>query len=314
MARWDCLQIFYLLFTAFFTLISLHIVHDIPRCPKNHRKIYCIHFEQEDFVQSTTRFNDVELRIRANLVVNKHRARPQNSKSAGGGNTYIDSSWRQPHLMIELITRNNGESSSTTTTSSKSGTNGVKGYKMTSYFDKLLNGWAVIRVSDVKENWVRHEKMTKMKKIDVKLRIQCHYCYFQEEMSLDYLPFIYVNIVKKNIPKVIPNCDPKTHGCCLEELWLDFSDKDWIYPNRYNIGRCTGQCGNIGFTRESIASKSIKELEHRFILKILSDQNKSRKLCCIPQKFGPMTLLYRNKKNFAYAIKKKTVITQCGCA
>ena len=269
-------------------------------------------------MESTTRFDDLELRIRANLAVNKNRAQPQNSRSGrGGGNSFVGSSWRQPYLTIELITtKNNGEktSSSSTITKKKSDTDDdITSKKMTSYFNELIDGYAVIPIEDTM-NWIRHEKDGK--KIDVQLRIQCYYCFFEEEMTLEHLPFIYVNIVKKKIPKVIPNCDPMKHGCCLEELWLDFSDDDWIgYPKRYNIGRCTGQCGNIGFTRDTIASKSMKKVEHRFLLTILSEQKKSnKKLCCSPKKFGPMALLYRNKKNFEMTILQDAVITECQCA
>lgn len=239
--------------------------------------------------------------MHVNLAVRRYWTQQQNSKS--GKNEFIGSSWRQPHLTIERITKTNDTDIGTSKL-------------MKLYFNRLSNGWAVLRLDDVKEDWIRHEKATTMKKIDVKLRIRCHYCYFSKKMTLKHLPLVFVSIVKKVIPKVIPNCDPLKNGCCLGELWLDFSNKDWIgLPERYNIGRCIGKCQNIGFTRDSIDSKSMTEVAHHFLLKILSEQKKSnKKLCCSPQKFEPMALLYRNKKNFEMTTIQNAVITECGCA
>ena len=256
----------------------------------------------------TTRFEDLQLRIPSTIAAINKRLK---QKIDGREN------WRRPRLTIELIYFGEGRKSSPN--KKHDNVDVTERYstskKMTSYFNQLEDGWSVIRFQDAEKKWVRKTKTGKLKKIDFTLRIHCHYCHFEETKLLPNLPYISMNVVTKPVYKVIQNCHPEIHGCCLEDLWLDFSDKDYIgYPKRYNIGRCIGKCDTIGLNRDTIESKSLKVASHLFLLNVLSKTKDSKKkLCCAPKRYEPMGVLYRNRDNFQLMMIQKVVVTECGC-
>ena len=178
--------------------------------------------------------------------------------------------------------------------------------------------WISLRVEEQMKNWIESRK--NLNKIQ-SFRISCQDCKHHRGFKVSnkprYRPFLLIKTSErkhKHIRKrrsFSVDCIPGYDKCCRQSLYVTFKEIGWhdwiIEPAGFEVNVCKGRCSGtaIYFAKR-----------HGFVKKELMRKKKNTFLsvCCVPTKFGMLTLLHFDEDGFIFKTTlENMVVKECGC-
>ena len=159
-----------------------------------------------------------------------------------------------------------------------------------------------------------------LKKI-LSFKISCEDCMhssdFQVSTKPRYRPFLLLKTSERQNKHVRKRrsfsveCIPGYDKCCRQSLYVTFKEIGWhdwiIEPSGFEVNVCKGRCsGGAIYVAKS----------HGFVKKELmrNKKNKFLSVCCVPTKFGRLTLLHFDEDGFIFKTTLEgMVVKECGC-
>eukprot|EP00794_Sanderia_malayensis_P008048 gene8048-8911_t len=181
-------------------------------------------------------------------------------------------------------------------------------------------GWIEFDVKQLIEKWV--VSSTEHQTEALSFKITCEDCRPPSEFLVStkprYRPFLLIDISdmkKSNTRKRRSNsvdCIPGYDKCCRQSLYVSFKEIGWhdwiIEPAGFDVNFCEGRC-----TGSSVMGAKT----HGFVKKELMSRKMKKELlsvCCVPTKFGMLTLLHFDADGFVFKrTLKNMVVKECGC-
>ncbi len=173
------------------------------------------------------------------------------------------------------------------------------------------NQWFKIHIVEVVADWKkRHGRSANTHSLEV----VCSHC----ESTLNicrnsrYRPFIVLKLTERKRRRkrrsYAMNCAPGYEKCCRRKLYINFKDINWqdwiIEPSGVEMNHCEGRCTGPGV----ISAKS-----HAFVKQKLT-RHKFLKVCCVPIKFSPLTLLHFDETGLIHkTVLRDMIVEECGC-
>ena len=140
--------------------------------------------------------------------------------------------------------------------------------------------------------------------MDLFLSLKCHGCIVAR--GGDKRPFIVINVESevKRRPRRAIECHPKMRQCCRESLYVNFTEihwNDWIVePKGYDANYCRGTCHGLSVPIYGYVT-------------VIQRVKPSKKICCSPKSFTPLTILYRDDNIYKKVLPGMSV-EECGCS
>ena len=152
-------------------------------------------------------------------------------------------------------------------------------------------------------------------------RISCEDCVHSGNFKVSnkprYRPFLLLKTSERRHKHVRKrrsfsvDCIPGYDKCCRQSLYVTFKEIGWhdwiIEPTGFEVNACKGRCSGGGI----YVAKG-----HGFVKKELMRKKKNNFLsvCCVPTKFGRLTLLHFDEDGLIFKTTlKNMVVKECGC-
>lgn len=141
--------------------------------------------------------------------------------------------------------------------------------------------------------------------MDLFLSLKCHGCIVAR--GGDKRPFIVINVQSevKRRPRRAIECHPKMKQCCRESLYVNFTEihwNDWIVePKGYDANYCRGSCHGLSVPIYGYVT-------------VIQRVKPSKKICCSPKSFTPLTILYQDDNNIYKKALSGMSVEECGCS
>ena len=152
-------------------------------------------------------------------------------------------------------------------------------------------------------------------------RITCEDCKSPSELQVSarprYRPFLLIRTSerkrehKRTKRSYSVECIPGYDKCCRQSLYVSFKEIGWhdwiIEPVGFDVNFCEGRCSG----ETVMVAKS-----HGFVKKELMrfKKNNFLSVCCVPTKFGSLTLLHFDEDGFIFKTTlEHMVVRECGC-
>ncbi len=180
-------------------------------------------------------------------------------------------------------------------------------------------GWIAFDVKHKIERWV--DGSGHLAKA-LNFKITCEDCLLSSKFQVNnkprYRPFLLIETSERkpmNARKrrsLSVDCIPGYDKCCRQSLYVSFKEIGWhdwiIEPAGFDVNFCEGRCTGSSV----LAAKS-----HGFVKKELMSRLKKNNVlsvCCVPTKFGVLTLLHFDEDGFIFKTTLKNMVVQeCGC-
>lgn len=190
-----------------------------------------------------------------------------------------------------------------------------------------------IRDTSLKDGWLKFDLTTTVQRWIQKpntsahmLEISCKTCAMDKDkvpVSSDpgERPFIVINFNhegdKKRNRRGI-NCEENTKTCCMESLYVNFTEiqwNDWIFqPEGYFANYCKGSCnGEITLSTDKHATVIQRYIEANRN-KLSPSKLADLELCCTSTRTSHLQILYLdNSTNVRMELIPNMVVEACGC-